>query len=88
MLDEQRLICKRCGFTEFVAPDKRKREDSLCSDCRARPRKTINYGHSKPCKIWHGDYDLDDNPIENGHLVLPGERICKHRDCVELTHLS
>jgi hypothetical protein len=85
--DEQKLVCKRCGYTVFVAADKRRRKDGLCSDCRRRPARSINYGLPKPCLPWSGDYDLDDNPIEYGRLVLPGERICKHSDCVEPTHV-
>lgn len=85
--DEQRLICRRCGFTEFVAADKRKRKDSLCVDCRRKPAKSINYGLDKACVPWAGDFDLDDNPVRFGKLVLPGERVCRHRDCVEPTHV-
>lgn len=88
MLEEQRLICKRCGFTEFVAADKRKRADSLCADCRRRPARSINYGLGKPCKPWHGLFDDWDNPVLDGHLVLPGGRVCGHRDCVEVSHVS
>lgn len=87
MLEEQRIICKRCGFTEFVAPDKRRRDDRLCSDCRARPRRSIDYGFDKPCKPWRGDFDELDNPIEDGHFVMPGKRVCKHSDCCEITHI-
>ena len=87
MLEEQRIICKRCGFTEFVAPDKRRREDRLCADCRARPRKTINYGLSKPCIPHQGEFDSEDNPVEFGHLFMPCKRVCKHSDCVEPTHV-
>lgn len=87
MLEEQRIICKRCGFTEFVPADKRKRADSLCADCRRRPAKTINYGLDRPCKPHNGAFDYDDNPMEFGTLLLPGNRLCKHRDCVEPSHV-
>jgi hypothetical protein len=87
MLDEQKLICKRCGFTEFVAADKRKRPDSLCADCRRKPAKSINYGLAKNCVPHRGDFDEDDNPIAWGHLVLPGKRVCKHSDCIEPSHI-
>jgi len=87
MLEEQRIICKRCGLTEFVPADKRKRPDSLCADCRRRPAKSINYGLAKSCLPHHGDYDQDNNPIEWGHLVMPGKRVCGHKDCVEPTHV-
>lgn len=85
--DEQKLVCKRCGFTEFVAADKRKRKDSLCTDCRRRPARTINYGQGKPCIPHHGVFDQDDNPIEYGRLYLPGKRVCGHRDCIQIAHI-
>jgi hypothetical protein len=87
MFEEQKLTCRRCGFTEFVPADKRKRKDSLCVDCRRRPAKTINYGLEKSCKPWGGLFDAEDNPVEWGHLVLPGVRVCGHRDCVEVDHI-
>lgn len=87
MLDEQKIVCVRCGFTEFVHPEKRKRKDELCADCRVRPAKTINYGLSKSCKPWHGEYDECDRPVLGGHVFLPGERKCGHGDCVEVTHI-
>jgi hypothetical protein len=87
MLEEQKLTCTRCGFTEFVPADKRKRKDQLCADCRRRPAKTINYGLEKSCKPHQGNFDLEDNPIEWGDLYLPGKRVCGHRDCVETSHI-
>jgi hypothetical protein len=87
MLEEQKLTCARCGFTEFVPADKRKRKDKLCGDCRRRPAKSINYGRSKSCKPHHGEFDLEDNPIQLGELLLPGKRVCGHSDCVETTHI-
>jgi hypothetical protein len=87
VLEEIKLVCKRCGFTEFLAPEKRRRKDDLCIDCRRTPAKSISYGFGKPCLPYGGDYDQDDNPIFNGQLLMPGERICKHRDCVEPSHI-
>ena len=87
MLDEQKLTCRRCGFTEFVPADKRKRQDELCADCRRRPAKTINYGLSKSCKPHQGQFDKEDNPVELGKLFMPGKRICKHSDCIEPAHI-
>jgi len=87
MLDEQKLTCRRCGFTEFVPADKRRRKDELCADCRRRPAKTINYGLAKSCIPWSGEFDQDDNPIEWGHLFMPGNRVCGHRDCCEPSHV-
>ncbi len=86
-MDEQKLTCVRCGMVSFVAPDKRKRKDELCSSCRARPAKTISYGLDRPCRPWGGAFDVEDNPLLNGHLAFPGVRVCGHRDCCELTHI-
>ena len=90
MLDEQKLTCRRCGFTEFVPADKRKRKDELCADCRRKPAKTINYSDDKsvkPCKPWNGSFDAQDNPVDAGRLFMPGKRVCGHRDCIEVTHI-
>lgn len=87
MLDEQKLTCRKCGVVSFVSPEKRKRPDELCSDCRAKPRKKIHYGLAKPCLCWHGDFDEFDNPVLDGVLFMPGKRTCGHSDCVEITHL-
>jgi hypothetical protein len=37
---------------------------------------------------WRGDFDLEDNPMVNGHLLLPGVRLCEHRDCVNPHHIE
>ncbi len=87
MLEEQLIICRRCGFQEFVAPDKRKRADQLCRDCRVRPAKTINYGLEKSCIPHQGEFDSEDNPVEWGHLFMPGNRKCGHRDCIQPAHI-
>ncbi len=88
MLEEQLVICRRCGFQQFVAADKRKRADSLCADCRRRPARTINYGLDKPCKPHLGEFDYEDNPMECGFHLLPGKRVCGHSDCVEVSHIQ
>lgn len=85
-MEEQKIVCERCGSVWFVPLDKRRRKDGLCSSCRARPAKSINYGFGKSCKPWGGDFDEADHPVLDGHLVLPGDRICGHKDCVEITH--
>lgn len=85
-MDEQKIVCVRCGQVSFVPLDKRKRKDGLCSSCRMRPAKTISYGLPKPCKPWSGEFDLNDNPLLDGELVLPGGRVCGHKDCVEIDH--
>ena len=88
MLDDQKWVCKRCGFTEFVAADRRRRVDELCGDCRARPVKSISYGFGRSCRPWGGEFDEWDNPLLLGVLFLPGVRSCGHRDCVEVSHIE
>lgn len=87
MLDDQKWVCKRCGFTEFVAADRRRHGSGLCVDCRVRPARRISYGLSEPCLPWFGEFDEFDNPLLFGVLVLPGVRVCGHRDCVEPLHV-
>lgn len=67
--------------------DKRKRSDSLCADCRRKPAKSIGYGLSKSCLPWSGEFDLEDNPTVAGVLYLKGQRVCGHKDCVEISHI-
>lgn len=87
-MDEQKLVCVRCGLTSFVSMDKRRRKDELCVSCRTRPAKSISYGLEQPCKPWAGAFDENDNPLDHhGNLWLPGSRICKHSDCVQLYHI-
>jgi hypothetical protein len=82
---EERNLCARCG----VAWDnpKRKRQDSLCADCRARPAKTIKYGIER-CLPWQGSFTICDEPLLHGELFLPGSRDCLHSDCVNPNHIK
>ena len=34
-----------------------------------------------------GLVNLDDNPLVDGELFMVGERICNHKDCVEIDHV-
>jgi hypothetical protein len=81
---EERNLCARCGVAWYNP--KRKRQDSLCADCRARPAKTIKYGDER-CIPWQGDFTVEDQPLLHGQLFLPGERVCKHQDCCNPLHL-
>jgi len=83
---EDKARCVRCGLAWVVSPDKRKRTDLLCVSCRARPAKSISYGHRKPC-LPGTEFDQFDNPLVNGHPLV-GLRSCNHTDCCELSHLS
>ena len=40
------------------------------------------------CKSWSGEFDVNDNPMKNGRLYLPGERKCGFRDCVNPEHVN
>lgn len=85
-MDGQKLVCERCGAVTYVSLEKRRPKEYFCSSCKARPAKSINYGLEKSCKPWAGEFDDLDNPLLDGHLVLPGLRVCGHRDCVEISH--
>ena len=60
--------------------------EPLCRDCCMRPAKTITGAFGK-CLPWNLDFDADDNPMLNGELYLPGERICQNRDCTNKEHV-
>jgi hypothetical protein len=78
------LICDEV----WSVNSKRGNSHLYCQSCRRKnPERRIDYGFSKPCKPWLGDFDLEDNPMRYGQLYKPGERVCKHRDCVEDSHI-
>lgn len=87
MVDDNRVLCKRCGLSWEVPLVKRRQQVVLCVSCRMRPALSIQYGSSR-CVPWRGDFDLEDNPMVNGHLLLPGVRLCEHRDCVNPHHIE
>jgi hypothetical protein len=60
--------------------------EPLCRACCAKPMKSIT-GPLGKCYPWAGEFDDDDNPMLNGELYLPGERVCRHRDCVSKDHI-
>ena len=67
--------------------EKRGRKDLKCISCRVKPAHTIQYGKLR-CTPHQGSLDADLNPIdETGKLVLPGYRLCEHKDCVNPTHI-
>jgi hypothetical protein len=52
-----------------------------------KPATTIQYGKLR-CSPHQGKLDHDLNPIDDeGELVLPGERVCQHRDCINPAHV-
>lgn len=67
--------------------EKRGRKDLLCISCRVRTAKTIQYGKLR-CSPHQGQIDDQLNPLDDdGELLLPGERICGHKDCVNPAHI-
>ena len=85
-MEENKLICVRCGMSWFVTQNKRKKTDVKCESCRMRPALSIKYGLDT-CIPWRGEFDLEDNPVADGVLFLPGVRSCKHKDCVNGAHI-
>lgn len=85
-MDENKTICSRCGFVWTVNQAKKGRTDLLCVSCRAKPSSVIQYGDLR-CMPWQGDFDGFDNPRMDGTLVLPGLRVCGHRDCINPKHV-
>lgn len=86
-MQDNQVECRRCGFRWAVNAEKRGRKDLLCISCRVKPATTIQYGKLR-CSPHQGKLDQDLNPIdEQGNLVLSGERICQHRDCVNPAHV-
>jgi len=61
----------------------------LCVSCCAKPAKTIVGPLDTKCIPWHGEFDLNDNPLtDDGHELMPGVRLCGHSDCVNREHLE
>jgi hypothetical protein len=69
--------------------DKRKDRhlEPLCRSCCSKVAKTVTTAYGK-CIPWHGDFDKQDNPMLEGELYLPGERLCKCSDCVNRDHIK
>ena len=86
MVDDNRLVCGRCGWSWVVDQLKRSSGRVLCVSCRMRPALSIQYGASR-CIPWKGCFDLEDRPIVHGELFLPGVRSCGHSDCVNGLHI-
>ena len=87
-MDDNKIICNRCGYSWVVAPQKRERTDLFCVSCRARPAKVVQYGNLK-CIPHKGDFAEDGiTPVSGGSEVLPGKRICNHSDCINPKHIE
>lgn len=87
--DYIQATCTRCG-TLWSYPDRYvtrpEFDGSQCKDCKARPLTRVGSGLDY-CTPWHGHFDEDDNPMQNGKLYKPGIRTCGHRDCVRPMHI-
>jgi len=83
---ENKVKCARCGFTWCVAQNKRKLTNLLCSSCRQRRANVITYGTER-CIPWHGAFNELDEPMLENERFMPGERTCKHSDCVTPAHV-
>lgn len=82
------ITCERCGI-EWEVNISRKYHKSLCFSCRSRRVQTIK-SEFGVCLPWHGYYAVDQiTPVdEDGIPVMPGERLCGNRDCVQPKHLK
>ena len=86
-MQDNQVECCRCGFKWVVNAEKRGRRDLKCISCRVKPAVTIQYGKLR-CAPHQGLLDNNLNPINsNGELVLPGFRLCEHKDCVNPAHI-
>jgi len=87
VMQDNQVECCRCGFKWAVNAEKRGRRDLLCVSCRVKPATTIQYGKLR-CQPHRGAVNADLDPVdEQGLLVIPGERICTHRDCINPSHI-
>lgn len=77
--------CVRCGFRwEIFA--KKNNLTAKCESCKANRKEKIVY-NGDICFPWLGDFDREDRPMLNDELYLPGLRLCKHRDCINVNHI-
>ena len=92
-----KVQCLRCGIDAFSEEAWIKRQErghtQICVDCERfenGPVVTIVYQGLElqgACRTWHGDYDLDDNPLDRfGNRFTGDVALCGHKDCVTLTH--
>lgn len=90
-------LCDQCGQgIPLTTTEKRKSRNDpnwgLCIDCTRGEVRQISYKHPVLglifCYPHKGDVDELWRPLdEEGNLFRPGERICGHKDCVNLNHV-
>lgn len=86
-MDDNKVICERCGASWAVNQEKRHRTDLLCFSCRVKPAVVIQYGDLR-CQPWNGDFGSDGvTPMMSGEVFMPGHRICGHLDCCNPKHV-
>jgi hypothetical protein len=84
------MNCNRCGIhiSESVIERRRARGNmsTTCQDCTAKKTQRIKY-NGDYCEPHQGAFTEDDEPLdEYGNLIMPGARICNHKDCVRVSH--
>lgn len=67
-------------------------EWDLCEDCLREPTRAIIYKHPQlgqiTCYPHSGEVDALWRPVDAlGELFRPGERLCGHKDCINLNHI-
>jgi hypothetical protein len=90
MLRGRAVNCNRCGIliAESVIERRRARGNmsTTCQDCTAKKTKRIKY-NGDYCEPHHGAFTDDDEPLDDyGNRILPGPRVCNHKDCVRPSH--
>ena len=84
------MECQRCGIREETKAMQKyaaRTNKVWCESCRTPRRRFVKYDNGLVCEAWFGEFDATDNPLKDGKLYLPGERICHHSDCVNLDHI-
>jgi len=84
------MLCNRCGIqiSESVIERRRARGNmsTTCHDCTATKSQRIKY-NGEYCEPHQGAFTDEDEPLdEYGNLIMPGTRVCNHRDCVRVSH--
>lgn len=88
--------CSRCGVIYFSEKMwylalRDGRENRWCPDCNRTPQIYVEYRSGKGvierCIAWRGEYDQDNEPIDQNGFRFAGKRaLCGHRDCVVANH--
>ena len=96
---QEPIACVRCGqsipVSTWVKRLARKTDNwDTCKDCLSvNPIKHIQYKHPTLgyifCYPHQGEVDDLFRPLdEAGNLFRPGERICGHKDCINVKHIK